>query len=108
MRVSIVFLALAVTLGSAPLTARAADGVPRFEVEENCNAEIADAGETLASCMNDEEEARNELTEHWGEYANDDKLACLGETTSDGMPSYVELVTCLEIALDIKKRSKDQ
>jgi len=67
MRVSIVFLALAVTLGSAPLTARAADGVPRFEVEENCNAEIADAGETLASCMNDEEEARNELTEHWGE-----------------------------------------
>jgi len=44
-------------------------------------------GETLASCMNDEEEARNELTEHWGEYANDDKRACLGETTSDGMPS---------------------
>jgi hypothetical protein len=37
--------------------------------------------------MNDEEEARNELTEHWREYANDDKLACLGETTSDGMPS---------------------
>ena len=58
--------------------------------------------------MNDEEEARNELTEHWREYANNDKLACLGETTSDGMPSYVELVTCLEIALDIKKRSKDQ
>jgi hypothetical protein len=33
------------------------------------------------------------------EYANDDKRSCIGETTSAGMPSYVELVTCLEMPL---------
>jgi hypothetical protein len=108
MRASIFVLALAAALANAPLTARA-DVVPRFE--KSCKAEIADTGgvgETLASCMNDEEQARKELTQHWGEYANDDKRACIGETTSAGMPSYVELVTCLEMASDIKKRSKDQ
>src|SRR4029077_9837532 len=110
MRASIFVLALAAALANAPLTARA-DVVPKFDVEKSCKAEIADTGgvgETLASCMNDEEQARKELTEHWGEYANDDKRACIGETTSAGMPSYVELVTCLEMASDIKKRSKDQ
>ena len=111
MRVSIFILALASALANAPLTARAADVVPRFDVEKNCKAEIADTGgvgETLASCMNDEQQARKELSEHWGEYANDDKRACIGETTSAGMASYVELVTCLEMASDIRKRSKDR
>jgi len=110
MRASIFVLALAAALANAPLTARA-DVVPKFDVEKSCKAEIADTGgvgETLASCMNDEEQARKELTEHWGQYANVDKRACIGETTSAGMPSYVELVTCLEMASDIKKRSKDQ
>ena len=111
MRIPIFILALAAALSGAPLTARAADTVPKFDTMKNCKAEIADAGgvgETLESCMNDEEQARKELVEHWREYRSEDKRACLGETVSDGTPSYVELVTCLEIASDIKARSRDE
>ena len=63
-------------------------------------------GETLASCTHDEEEARQHLIQQWDQFAKNDKMACIRETTSDGTPSYVELETCLEIATDNKSHVK--
>ena len=31
-----------------------------------------------------------------------DKASCVRETSMDGTPSYVELLTCLEMARDVK------
>jgi hypothetical protein len=67
MHILMLLLALAAALVNVPLAARAADTIPSFDVEKNCKAEIADTGgvgETLASCINDEEQARKELAEH--------------------------------------------
>ena len=110
MQTSIFFiLALAGTFSNAPLSAQAADAVPKFDIVKNCKAETAAAGgvgETLASCTNSEEQARKDLTEQWDHFAKDDELACIRETSSDGTPSYVELQTCLEIATDNKSHVK--
>lgn len=102
MRKLILLAVLGATSG-APYVARAADAVPKFDVARNCKAETADAagvGETLASCVKDEEEARSELPRQWDHFTQADKAACIRATSMDGTPSYVELVTCLEIASD--------
>jgi hypothetical protein len=100
MKKHLFMLALAAALTSIPHIARAADAAPKFDIARNCRAEVADAagiGETLASCTKDEEQARDELTAQWSQFARDDKTACLRETSADGTPSYVELETCLEM-----------
>jgi hypothetical protein len=106
MRPVILVLAVAASLLSNAPAAFAADGVPKFDIAKNCKAEVAEGGigETLASCMTDEEDAERRLTESWARFAKEDKSACISETSMDGTPSYVELQTCLEIAADDKAR----
>lgn len=96
------FLTLAVlvsVLAGAPQTSSAADAVPKFDIEKNCRAELSAGsfGETLASCTADEQRARDELTPQWNRFARADKATCIRETEIDGSPSYVELLTCLEM-----------
>jgi hypothetical protein len=80
--------------------ARAADAVPKFDIVRNCKVEISGGsgiGETLASCVADEERSRDELSPQWTKFLPSDKTVCIRETSIDGAPSYVELQTCLEI-----------
>ena len=107
MRAFILILALAAA--NAPHIARAADAVPKFDIARNCKTETADAagvGETQASCVRDEEQARSKLADQWDDFAREDKLVCIRETRLDGTPSYVELETCLELAADNRVRLK--
>lgn len=50
-------------------------------------------GETLASCKADEERARDELASQWDGFKPADRVICIGETSIDGSPSYVRLLT---------------
>jgi hypothetical protein len=83
---------------------QAADAVPKFDIARICKAETVDTvgtGETLASCMKAEEQARTQLAGQWSKFAAKDKAACIGESSIDSTPSYVELQTCLEMASDV-------
>ena len=60
----------------------------------------------LEKCAEDEAKAREELQPQWSQFSAVDKTVCIRETTMDGIPSYVELLTCLEMARDVKKPSK--
>ncbi len=109
MRIFMLTLALAAVLSSAPPVARAADAVPKFDTARNCKAETADTsgiGESLASCVRDEEQARKELADQWDQFAKENKVACIRSTSLDGTPSYVELETCLEMTPDNGARPK--
>ena len=59
-------------------------------------------------CMEDEQTARGQLLKEWGQFAGSDKTSCT-QTVSDiaGSQSYVELITCLEMARDAKKLPKE-
>ena len=87
----------------------AADGVPTLNVEPSCRA-AADAAamgalagantRDVASCMRDESEARDTLVQEWAQFATPDQRRCVSETQTGGSPSYVELLTCLEMIRD--------
>jgi hypothetical protein len=104
MKKSIVLAALgAAILITASHSVRAADAVPKFDIARLCKAETAETvgtGETLASCMKAEEQARTQVAGQWSKFATDDRAACTRASSIDDTPSYVELQTCLEMASD--------
>ena len=79
--------------------ARAADELPEFNIGRNCNAEVADASIVgPKACASDEADAKNRLAKRWSSYSESQKKACVGESSTGGERSYVELLTCLEMA----------
>jgi len=84
----------------------AADGPPKFNVERTCRpASVAGVlpGRDSSACQNDEKAALNKLQQVWTEYSAAQRSQCAGFAGLDRAPSYVELLTCLEMA----KQSKE-
>ena len=95
----------ALVLGSN-LIMVASDGVPTLKVEPSCKAAGAAGlmmGRTAESCMNDEKAAREDLVKTWSTFSANDKSHCLSMVSTGGGPSYVELLSCLEMSRDAKK-----
>jgi len=78
--------------------AGAADEPPAFDIARNCAAEVSGAGTGAASCIKDETEAKNQLTKRWSSFGASQKKDCVGESSTGGESSYVELLLCLEMA----------
>jgi hypothetical protein len=93
-----------VMLASLPFT-EIADSVPKFDIARECRSE-GGAKAVLDRCTADEADARDQLQPQWIQFGAQDKAVCIRETSTDGTPSYVELLTCLEMARDVKKSSK--
>jgi hypothetical protein len=83
-----------------------AQGVPSFKVEQGCRdvSRGPDKLTTFHKCMQDEKNARDDLTTNWETFAASDRRICFNETMSDGTPSYVELLECLYMARDTWKQ----
>jgi len=80
--------------------------VPTLRVEPSCKSAGAEGvitGRTSESCLNDEHAARDELVKNWSSFSGDDKTHCLSMVSTGGSPSYVELLSCLEMSRDAKK-----
>ena len=87
----------------------AADSVPKFDLERTCRA-AADAGlsgRDSAECQRDEQDARSKLEKDWNQYSAAQRNQCDGLVTTGGAPSYVELLTCLEMAKQAKELPED-
>ncbi len=105
LRCALLAIVIGLLAGSQALSA-AADAVPKFDMARGCKAETAGnggIGETMESCLRDEQQARDELASQWSSFTATDKSACIRETSSDGLPSYVELQTCLETEVRAKR-----
>jgi hypothetical protein len=77
------------------------DGVPRFDVVRSCNEAQAYTGDdkSLAyrGCMKDENDARAQLVQKWTHFKPGDRKDCVAQGAAP-VPSYVELLTCLEMS----------
>jgi hypothetical protein len=79
--------------------AGAADGPPAFDIAKNCREEVVGSAiATTGSCTKDETDAKNELTKRWSQFGASERKSCIGEANIGGDTSYVELLTCLEMA----------
>ena len=81
--------------------ALAADPVPKFDAAPSCRSAgvVAVIGNrNTAACQKDEGDARATLEKEWSQFTPSDKARCTRLVTVGGSPSYVELLTCLEMA----------
>ncbi|GJD79844.1 hypothetical protein [Methylobacterium gregans] len=82
-----------------------ADAVPNLDIEKTCkSAGRVDIGssateeESRNGCLRSEREARKEAERRWSNYTPAAKKQCQSQFQAGGYPSYVEMVTCLELA----------
>jgi len=90
---------LALAFGSH-LLITVADGVPDFDTAPGCRAAVTVMPGSFEACMNDEKDARAQLTSLWSQFTAADRATCSQNEAVGGTPSYVELLTCLQIARD--------
>jgi len=97
------FLLCAVLL-AVPQAASAGEGVPVYNVRPECNftQSVIPSPESEKTCLREEQDARTKLEKNWASYADDDRSECVGESSSAGSPSYVDLLTCLEMSRDAR------
>jgi hypothetical protein len=98
-------IALVALLLGLPTAIALADSPPKLNVVPSCNAAARgaiSAGRDKEACLADERTAENSLTQNWSTYNAADKTQCVGNVTTGGPASYVELLSCLEIMRDAK------
>jgi hypothetical protein len=96
-------LALPLYVITATVSVCVADEVPKLDVASSCAAEAAVAPEGKRQCLSDEQAARETLAKRWEQFGALDKRQCSEMATLGGTASYVELLTCLEMAADARK-----
>src|SRR3974390_3834341 len=77
----------------------AADTVPEFKIESCRAAEqmIGSAADNVRACFQDEQTAKDTLRHNWSSYDRSQRNHCRLLMKAGGKPSYVELLTCLEM-----------
>jgi hypothetical protein len=91
-----------------------ADDVPELNVDPVCRGiarQAAGPGERggpdlkFSECVKNENAVRQQLMGEWSTFAATDKTNCVGSEQS-ALPSYTGLLTCLEMARDVRRLNK--
>jgi hypothetical protein len=88
-----------------PIPNGRAGGPPTLEVGQSCEAAGRGSvvlGRDKKACLADETTAQDTLKQNWSKYAASDKNDCVGMVKTGGPPSYVELLSCVEILRDAR------
>ena len=87
-----------------------ADEVPTLDVRSSCRAaaQAYPGGGGNAACLADEQKARDTLVSQWTQFAPESRARCSQMVTNiAGAQSYVELLSCLQVAKDVKTLPKE-
>jgi hypothetical protein len=92
------------------LVVAASGGVPALDVLPSCRhaaaAEEVAISDRLQACVTREQNARDQLVKRWTTFQSADRPRCVGMLL-DFDPSYTELLTCLEMANDVRKFTEE-
>jgi hypothetical protein len=90
----------------------AANGPPTVDIQATCETSINSVvslggtySETLKSCMDQQNNALQQITKNWATYPAAAKAHCVQPGVY--MPSYIEWLTCFEMELDVAKLRKE-
>lgn len=100
---------LAVTL--LALTPAFADDVPKLDVGSTCraSAQAYPGGGGEKACLAGEQDARTTLSQQWSQYPAETRTRCTRMVNDiPGTQSYIELLSCLEMARDAQRLPKDK
>jgi hypothetical protein len=111
MKPAFVLFALLLPLSTPPALA----GVPKLNVKAICKARSTDAkmlrsppDQSIADCVRDEEAAKQQLGILWASTSVRIQNRCESDSRSLGTTSYLDLLTCIQIAEDTKSVLKKQ
>ena len=87
--------------------------LPKLDIKATCRRAQPLSGQQNAyqGCVNDETDAQRELSRTWFDFKPGPRSTCTQETNIGGAPSYVELLTCLQLdkqALEAQIENKKQ
>jgi hypothetical protein len=109
-------LPTALALG-AQLLMPVADSIPNLNVEQVCEGIAQQGGVTFhdpaiaqekKNCLESEKGTRQELVKQWSSFSAADRISCVNESKMGGESSYTELLTCLEMARDVRAMHNEQ
>jgi len=86
-----------------------ADDVPKLDFNKSCRTDVAayPGGGGNKACITDERQARKTLVNQWKRFSPESRTRCTRTVTDMvGTQSYVELLTCLQMARDAKSLPK--
>ena len=92
----------AIALGSQ-LVIMVADRPPNFDMTRTCRLDLMAAyglntGPQDKSCVRDEQNARQQLQKQWLKFPATARANCASQESIGGTPSYVSLLTCLQMS----------
>jgi hypothetical protein len=95
---------------TAFVTAAHAADVPILDVSRTCRPLGNDLGIQIDTdrCLKTEREARDQLAKEWASFPGPDQSLCTQTASMGGLPSYVQLLTCLEMKRDVAKLPADR
>jgi hypothetical protein len=100
---------LSLAILGAQLTVAVADNLPRIRVEALCKARSAadkmmdiPESESIADCIQDEKTAKEKLNTLWATTAGSVRARCKSDAIALGTLSYLDLLTCIQMADDVK------
>jgi hypothetical protein len=80
-----------------------ADRPPNFDTSRTCKADLSaafgeDSGDRYKSCMQDEQTAHQQVQTLWPKVPGPARESCASQERIGDTPSFVSLLTCLEMA----------
>jgi hypothetical protein len=104
---------LAALLCASHLVAPVVDRVPELNLTQLCTVstradDAQDAKKEQQNCLAFEQKAKLQLAMQWSRYSAADQSSCLQISRSAGQASYVEILTCLEMAEHVRGMRKSR
>jgi hypothetical protein len=87
---------------SSQMVFAVADGVPKFDINRSCKLDVAattglSVDQSMKNCVNDEQKAKQQLASQWSKFPAPSRVSCTSQESIGGTPSYVSLLTCLQM-----------
>jgi hypothetical protein len=99
-----------VVVATGAISVARSDQYPVLNVAPLCHGIVGQSSlqEGLASvtfdeCMKAEQADRETMIKEWSTFSSDDRTHCINEATMGGSSSYTDLITCLEMARDVRQ-----
>jgi hypothetical protein len=102
--------AIAIAMIMPTILSARSDDIPTLDVNPVCRG-IATQGELEAGlqqtsfqqCVKSEQEVREQMKKEWSTFSTADKSHCVALAKTGGESSYTELITCMEMARDVRQ-----
>jgi hypothetical protein len=102
--------AIAIAMIMPAILSARSDDIPTLDVNPVCRG-IAMQGELEAGlqqtsfqeCVKSEQDVREQIKKEWSTFSTADKTHCVSLAKTGGESSYTELITCMEMARDVRK-----